>query len=199
MRGVLVAGVPSGSNSATVLVVDDEPEVADVYALRLETEFETRTAYGGEAALEEIDEGVDVVLLDRRMPDLAGDEVLEAIREDGYECRVIMLTAVDPGMDILDMPFDDYLCKPVEKEDLTAAITQQLRAQRYDERLSEYLEVSSKLALLEAEMSAQEVDENDELAELSERADELKGEMDQTLEEFDDIENAFREIGRHHG
>jgi len=189
----------SESTRATVLVVDDEPEVADVYALRLETEYETRVAYGGEEALEAVDEEVDVVLLDRRMPTLSGDEVLGELRDRGYETRVIMLTAVDPGMDIIDMPFDDYLCKPVEKDDLTAAIGQQLRAKRYDTRLSEYMEVTSKLALLEAELSAREVSENEELQELSRRAEDLKTQMDDALEGFEDIDTAFREIGRHHG
>ena len=189
----------SGSDQATVLVVDDEEEVADVYALRLQNEYETRTAYGGEEALEEIDDEVNVVLLDRRMPDIAGDDVLAEIRDDGYDCKVIMLTAVDPGMDILEMDFDDYLCKPVEKTDLVAAIDQQLEVQRYDERLAEYLEVTSKLALLEAELSPQEVTDSDELQDLSERAETLKAEMDETLDEFDDIESAFREIARHPG
>jgi DNA-binding response OmpR family regulator len=193
--------VPPGSESesATVLVVDDEPEVADIYAMRLGTEFDTRTAYGGEEALATVDGDVDVVLLDRRMPDLTGDEVLAEIREQDYDCRVIMLTAVDPGTDVIEMAFDDYLCKPVEKEDLAAAITQQLRAQQYDDRLSEYLEVSSKLALLEAELASQEGDEHEELRELSERAETLKAEMDETLERFDEIDAAFWEISRHHG
>jgi DNA-binding response OmpR family regulator len=182
-----------------VLVVDDEPEVADVYALRLETEYETRVAYGGEEALEAVDEDVDIVLLDRRMPGLSGDEVLDELRDRGHDTRVVMLTAVDPGIDIIDMPFDDYLCKPVEKDDLTAAIDQQLRAKRYDTRLSEYMEVTSKLALLEAELSAQEVSESEELQELSRRADDLKAQMDSALEGFEDIDTAFREIGRHHG
>jgi DNA-binding response OmpR family regulator len=191
--------VPPGSESesGTVLVVDDEPEVADVYALRLETEFDTRTAYDGEEALATVDGDVDVVLLDRRMPDMTGDDVLAEIREQGHDCRVIMLTAVDPGTDILEMEFDDYLCKPVEKEDLAAAITQQLRVQQYDDRLSEYLEVSSKLALLEAELASREVDEHEELQELSERAETLKTEMDETLEGFDEIDTAFWEISRH--
>ena len=189
----------SGSDQATVLVVDDEEEVADVYALRLRSEYETRTAYGGEEALEEIDEQVDIVLLDRRMPDIAGDDVLAEIRDDGFDCKVIMLTAVDPGMDILEMDFDDYLCKPVEKEDLVSAIEQQLQVQRYDERLSEYLEVTSKLALLEAELSPQEIEDSDELRELSARAEELRAEMDDTLNGFDDIETAFQEIARHPG
>jgi DNA-binding response OmpR family regulator len=189
--------VQPGSESGTVLVVDDEPEVADVYALRLETEFDTRTAYGGEEALATVDDDVDVVLLDRRMPDLSGDDVLAEIREQGHDCRVIMLTAVDPGTEIIEMAFDDYLCKPVEKEDLAAAITQQLRAQRYDDRLSEYLEVSSKLALLEAELASREVDEHEELRRLSERAETLKAEMDDTLDGFDEIDAAFWEISRH--
>ena len=189
----------SESNQPTVLVVDDEREVADVYALRLRGEYETRTAYGGEQALSELDEAVDVVLLDRRMPDISGDDVLTEIRSRSVDCRVIMLTAVDPGMDILEMDFDDYLCKPVEKDDLVSAINQQLKVQRYDERLSEYLEVTSKLALLEAELSSQEVDDNEELQELSARAEELKTKMDETIEGFDDMEAAFREIARHPG
>ncbi len=191
--------MPTGSNQATVLVVDDEQEVADVYALRLRGEYETRTAYGGNEALEKLDEAVEVVLLDRRMPDISGDAVLTEIRDGDDDCRVIMLTAVDPGMDILEMDFDDYLCKPVEKDDLVAAIDQQLQVQRYDERLSEYLEVTSKLALLETELSSQEVSNNQKLQELSTRAETLKEQMDESIEELDDMEAAFREIGRHPG
>ena len=187
------------SDPATVLVVDDEEEVADVYALRLRNEYETRVAYGGEEALDVIDVDVDIVLLDRRMPDVAGDAVLEQIREQGYDCRIIMLTAVDPGLDIVDMPFDDYLCKPVEKEDLVAAIDQQLRIQRYDEQLSEYLEVTSKLALLESELPPQEQEDNEELNRLRERAGNLRTKIDGVLEDVDEIESTFRDIGRYPG
>ncbi|WP_302081778.1 response regulator transcription factor [Salinibaculum rarum] len=189
----------SGSDQATVLVVDDEEEVADVYALRLRNEYETRTAYGGQDALEQIDDDVDVVLLDRRMPDVAGDDVLAGIRAEGYDCKVIMLTAVDPGTDILEMEFDDYLCKPVEKADLVAAIDQQLQVQQYDDRLTEYFEVTSKLTLLEAELSPQELEESDELQELAARADRLKTEIDESLDEFEDIQTAFDKIARHPG
>jgi len=191
--------VPSGSDTATVLVIDDEQEVADVYALRLHDEYDSRVAYGGEDALETIDVDVDIVLLDRRMPDISGDEVLAEIRGKGYNCRVIMLTAVDPGLDILDMPFDDYLCKPVEKEDLVAAIDQQLRIHRYDDRLSEYFEISSKVALLEAELPPQELEDSEELARLRDRAETLRAEIDETLDEFDDIDQAFQDIGRYPG
>ncbi|PSP15165.1 DNA-binding protein, partial [Halobacteriales archaeon QH_10_67_13] len=87
---------------ATVLVVDDERDVADAYAAQLEEEFIVMTAYGGQQALDWIDASVDVVLLDRRMPDISGDEVLEKIHGRDLQARVAMVTAVDPDFDIID-------------------------------------------------------------------------------------------------
>lgn len=63
-----------------LLVVDNERDVADTYALQLE-EYDTRVAYGGEEALAKLDDDVDAVLLDRRMPDVHGDEVLARIHD----------------------------------------------------------------------------------------------------------------------
>ena len=193
--------MPPGTDSATVLVVDDEQEVADVYALRLRNHYDTKTAYGGADALEvlEDDNDIDVVLLDRRMPDVHGDDVLAEIRERDCDCRVIMLTAVDPDADILAMEFDDYLCKPVEKADLVAAIDHQMRVKQYDDRVAEYLEVTSKLSLLEAELSPRELEENEEIDTLRERASALKADVDDTIDELDDLEAAFRDIARHPG
>ncbi len=181
---------------ATVLVVDDETEVADVYALRLRNQYETETAYGGAAALERLDDDIDVVLLDRRMPDIGGDEVLEEIRDRDISTRVIMITAVDPDFDIIEMEFDDYLCKPVEKSDLVAAIEQQLATRRYDDRLAEYLEVTSKLTLLKGEKTAQTLNGNEDVESLEQRAATLQAEMDEALLEFEDIDTAFRNISR---
>jgi len=179
-----------------VLVVDDEKEVADVYALRLRDQYTTETAYGGTAALDTVDEETDVVLLDRRMPDVDGDEVLGEIRARELPARVIMITAVDPDFDIIEMPFDDYLCKPVDKADLVAAIDQQLAARRYDNRLTEYMEVTSKLALLKNEKTTHSLENSDGVESLERRAEELKAAMDEALTDFDDIATAFREISR---
>jgi len=191
--------VTESSEKPSVLVVDDEAEVADVYALRLRGEYEVETAYGGAEALELVDDDVDVVLLDRRMPNVSGDDVLGRIRDRGLDCRVVMITAVDPDFDIVEMPFDDYLCKPVEKRDLVGAIEQQLTATRYDERLTEYLEVTSKLGLLEAEKTEAELDRSEEIDDLRDRAAGLKRDLDETLTEFDDATAAFQEIERDDG
>ena len=185
----------SDTDQATVLVVDDEKEVADAYALRLQEMYETRTAYSGKNALEQLDETVDVVLLDRRMPEMSGDEVLRKIQEKDKDYRVIMLTAIDPEFDILDMPFDDYLCKPVDRNDLHAAIDQQLRIVTCD-HLSEYFELASKQSVLEAQLPSQELEHNEQYTELESRVSELQTELARTLDEFEEIEQTFKRIDR---
>ena len=96
-------------------------------------------------------------------PVRAGD--LERLREREVDTRVIMVTAIDPGLGILDMPFDDYLSKPVEREDLRAAVDQQCQVLAY-ELLGEYFSLESTRAVLEAEIPPERTEENDELAEM---------------------------------
>jgi DNA-binding response OmpR family regulator len=177
------------------LVVDDEREVADAYALRLRGFCEVDTAYGGEEALSAVDESpVDVVLLDRHMPDLSGDEVLAALEEDGYYGRVVMVTAVDPDFDVLEMPFDDYLCKPVDREDVRAVVDQQRQILAY-ETLGEYFTVESKRAVLEAETSAQRRERHEGYAETAARAERLEARARRLLGDHGVLEQ-FEDIGR---
>ena len=180
----------------TVLVVDDEQDIADIYTLQLQDEYDVRTVYGGPAAVEAVDEAVDVVLLDRRMPELSGNEVLDRIRADGYDCRVIMVTAIDPEFDIIEMPFDDYLCKPVDKETLEAAIEQQLTAKEYDETVSTLFRATSKLTVLEQEMSADELADSEEYQQLKRATAEMRSEAEELMIELDDFEAAFKAIDR---
>jgi DNA-binding NtrC family response regulator len=184
----------SSADDTTVLIVDDEGAVADAYTAQLRDEYETRTAYGGDQALEQIDGDVDVVLLDRRMPGRSGDEVLERVRERGLDCRVIMVTAVNPDFDIVDMPFEDYLQKPVGRETLTGAIEQQLQASGYDERITKFIEITTKLRLLEQEKSPQELDGNKKVERLRNRSAELQAELDETVLNFEDSKDAFRDL-----
>ncbi|SDK10350.1 hypothetical protein SAMN05216226_11827 [Halovenus aranensis] len=49
------------TSETTILLVDDEQDVADAYTAQLQSDYDTRTAYGGEDALERVDDEVDVV------------------------------------------------------------------------------------------------------------------------------------------
>jgi DNA-binding response OmpR family regulator len=187
------------SQNATVLVVDDEPEVTDAYALRFRQRYEgVQTAYGGQEALAEMDDGIDVVLLDRRMP-MSGDEVLTRIRDRGYDCRIIMVTAVNPGFEIVDMPFDDYLCKPVEKDDLFAAVDQQVKAASYDDPLSEFFSLTAKLAVLETEQTPEQLEESSEYDRMQRRVAKLREDLDVQSETFEEMVETFTAINRGQG
>ncbi|RAW45724.1 DNA-binding protein [Halorubrum sp. 48-1-W] len=183
-----------------VLIVEDEPDLADLYAAWLGDEYRVRTAYGGHEALEtvdELDDDVDAILLDRRMPGLSGDEVLTAVRERGIDCRVAMVTAVEPDFDILEMGFDDYLVKPVASETLKETVEGLLRRGTYDSGVQNLFSLTSKKAMLEAEKSASELADNEEYQKLTARIEELREEVDRSLEavtETDDFEGLFREF-----
>jgi DNA-binding response OmpR family regulator len=181
----------------TVLIVEDEPDLADLYATWLDEQYDVRTAYGGNEALELFDPDVNVVLLDRRMPDMSGDEVLTSIREDGGECRVAMVTAVEPDFDIVAMGFDDYLVKPVAKDDLHRVVANLLRRDQYEKGIGELFALASKKALLESEKSSAELETSEEYRELSEELDDLQDRLDTTLAELDDeadVSHLYRDL-----
>ena len=106
----------------TRLVADNESERADLYATWLRRDHEVRTAYGGAEAMEKLDRSVDIVFLDRRMPRVTGDGVLSEIWGEGMDCRVMLMTAVDPDFESTDIDFHEYLTKPVMREDIEGVL-----------------------------------------------------------------------------
>jgi len=188
----------SASEVPIVLLVEDEPDVAEAYRFWLEDEYEVRVAESGEAGLESLDEDVDVVLLDRMMPGLSGDEVLERIREDELGCRVAMVTAVEPDFDILEMGFDAYLTKPVRQDQLVETVENLLERSTYDSLLQEYYAQVEKQATLEATKSRVELDESEEYQQLKTDIADLQGRLSDTLGGIEDDEDfiaTIRELG----
>jgi CheY-like chemotaxis protein len=156
-----------------VLAVDDNEKMLETYDIWLGSEYDLRTAASGDAALERLDEDVDVVLLDRLMPGLSGSDVLERIREREYDCRVAMVTAVEPDFDIADMPFDTYLTKALERDGVRETVEQLLARAEYDDVLREHYAVAEKLARLEDRKTESELAENERYQDLATRFDEL--------------------------
>lgn len=180
MIGFCLLLADGGVDEATVLVVDDEESVADMYVSILEEDYDVRVAYGGEEALEKVDDDVDVVLLDRHMPEMSGDEVLEHIRREGLDCSVSMVTAVDADFDILEMDFDHYITKPVKPHELRETVNYLLVLGALDERLREYQSLHGKAYMLQGDAGSDE-----EFEGVKERMQELEGEIDELMEEID--------------
>jgi len=176
----------TGSEMPVVLIVEDEPDVAETYNLWISGEYEVRMAESGDEGLAKLDETVDVVLLDRMMPGLSGDEVLERIRDRGLDCRVAMVTAVEPDFDILEMGFDAYLSKPIRSDQLHETVQSLLKRSQYDDLLQEYYSLVETQATLEATKSTAELADNDEYVELRERVEDLEEDLGDTLGGIDD-------------
>ncbi|HEX6352675.1 response regulator transcription factor, partial [Actinophytocola sp.] len=118
-----------------ILVVEDERILADAIAEWLRREaFAVDVVGDGDAALERL--GVndyDVLVLDRDIPVVHGDEVCRAVVESGADTRVLMLTAAAAVRDRvagLALGADDYLPKPFAFVELSARVHALLRRAR---------------------------------------------------------------------
>jgi DNA-binding response OmpR family regulator len=174
-----------GNSTVTVLVVDDDEKMADSVSLTLESEYDVETAYSGPAGLEKVDDDTDVVLLDRRMPKLSGDEVLTEIQNRGHDCRVAMVTAIDPDFDILEMGFDDYVVKPIEYDELFDLVDRLVALNEYEDTYREYSSLRVKREVLETEKNVKQLENNGRYQETVERLDELETRLADIETEYD--------------
>jgi DNA-binding NtrC family response regulator len=106
-------------NSLTVLIADDEIEFASTLVARLKLRnFQATMANSGKAALAAIeDEQPDVLILDLKMPDLDGLEVLASLKENYPDLAVIILTghgSFEAGRQGMELGAYDYIMKPVD-------------------------------------------------------------------------------------
>ncbi|MEM7802041.1 MAG: response regulator transcription factor [Chloroflexota bacterium] len=124
--------IDPNSESPTVLIVDDEPAVAEVVSLYLKKEgYQVKTAHDGRMALAKLEEPVPtLVVLDIMLPEIDGLTVLAEIRERCPETAVIMLTAKRQEVDKiygLELGADDYMVKPFSPAELVARVKAILR------------------------------------------------------------------------
>ena len=120
-----------------ILVVDDEPDVAELVAMGIEyqrPEHQVKRVHDGAAALDAVaQEHPDLVILDLAMPGKDGLAVLRELRERGDDVPVIVLTARGLEQDKvrgLDAGADDYVTKPFSQKELVARIDAVIRRQR---------------------------------------------------------------------
>jgi DNA-binding response OmpR family regulator len=171
----------ANSGSAVILIVEDEPDVAETYRRWLQATYDVRMAASGPEALSQLDETVDVVLLDRMMPGMSGEEVLSEIRSRNEDCRVAMVTAVDPDFDIIAMGFDEYVSKPPDRDELIETVERLLRRASLDDELQEYYSLVARRSTLEGLKTADELAANDEYADLVDQIEALRQSVDAEL------------------
>lgn len=124
------AGEESGGRR--ILVVDDEPHLAELVAMAVRLDgFTTEIAATGYAALEAVERfDPHLIILDVQLPDLDGFDVQRHLRRDGCRVPVVFLTARDAVEDKvhgLTIGGDDYVTKPFSVDELLARVRVVLR------------------------------------------------------------------------
>lgn len=182
----------------TILAVDDEPSLTALYEAWLSDRGDVLTATDGTDALELAeDESVDAVMLDRHMPGMTGDEVLDELRDRGHECPVVMVTGVDPDVDIVAMPFDEYLVKPVGRDEVRTTVDTVLSRRTYDEHVREFFALARKKAVLESACTGGTLTASDEYHELTVEFDAARERANTARDDV--LEDGFEELALHHG
>lgn len=117
-----------------VLVVEDESDIAALIAYQLTREgFRVATTGDGKEALDAIEKDVpDLIVLDRMLPGMSGDDVLRRLREESATAKVpvLMLTArreQEDRIEGLELGADDYLTKPFSPRELVLRVQAILR------------------------------------------------------------------------
>jgi DNA-binding response OmpR family regulator len=115
-----------------ILIVDDEPNVRLTYRAALETEgLEVREAPDGVTALRELSERpFDLAILDMRMPEVSGLELLERMRQQGIQTPVVIVTAygdIPHAVQAMKLGAIDFLEKPLTPEALRSMVAEVLR------------------------------------------------------------------------
>ena len=110
----------------SILIVDDEKKICEFIKAFLDNEgYCTDVAYDGNSAIDKINsKEYDLIILDRMIPYISGEEICEYIRKKS-EVPIIMLTARIEDEDRIDgfkLGCDDYICKPFNINELVLRV-----------------------------------------------------------------------------
>lgn len=173
----------------TVLVVEDDRDLADTYSTWLEPECEVRTTYSGSDGLTWYDSSVDIVLLDRRIPDLSGMTVIQNMEKRDVDDQKAMLTGLEPGSELAELPCDEYLTKPVTKSELREAVRDLDARLELDDELQRHFRLISKIAALETSGASETADTIDGLRR---KADQVRSRIENRVSDLDEPEKAYQ-------
>ncbi|RMD95123.1 MAG: sigma-54-dependent Fis family transcriptional regulator [Calditrichaeota bacterium] len=125
----------------TILIVEDNEDLCNTISDVLKKEGnKVRTAYNGEQALNILHKDIiDLVLLDIKLPDLNGIQLLSTIKEMDPDILVIMITALtdaQPAVDAMKKGAYDYLLKPFELDELKLVVAKALETHHLKREVS---------------------------------------------------------------
>jgi len=110
----------------TILIVEDEPDILELLEYTLSKEYEVIGCLDTSRVVDILDqESIDLILMDRNLPNVEGSIFIQELRNKGYSQNVIYITAKDADENILEgfeRGADDYITKPFNIDILKARI-----------------------------------------------------------------------------
>jgi len=126
------------SDKKSVFVIDDDMSILRTFSRVLQkSDYEVDTAQTGREAIEKLGKrSYDVVLIDIRLPDMEGTDLLNAQREKMSKTVKILITGLslmDQVANTAELDADCILTKPIKPEDLLAVIEEKLKNKKSEE------------------------------------------------------------------
>jgi two-component system response regulator HydG len=179
----------SAKEKMSILAVEDEQSIRDLYTTVLcEEGYNVVTSSTGADAIEKIMEGTfDLIILDLKLPDMHGTEVLKKTKDKIDGATLIIVTAypsLESSMEAIKAGVYDYIVKPFSPEDLRMVIqraTEKVRLARENRRLVKELEktnreLKERIGQLE-KFTRIATGREEKMAELKERIKELENKL----------------------
>lgn len=140
------------SDIPTVLLVEDDDRKVQLHERWLSA-YDVQTTTSGADARDALDEQVDVVVTDRRLPGVTGEKLAQTVSLREVDCAVVFLSSMPLDAQLLDVPFDDYVRKPSSPEELRTAVENGLSLLELDAEQRTIASIERRLSLFDAELS----------------------------------------------
>jgi len=132
----------------SILIIDDDHLIRKTLSAHLSKSYEVSLAEDGEGGLQQYDENMpDLVVLDIRLPDMSGLEVLSKIREKNKNANVIIMTAFDDmktTVEAIRLGAFEYLVKPLDYVELDLTVSKAFQMQSLEDKVSYLVEEQQK-------------------------------------------------------
>lgn len=168
-----------------VLVVEADPSLAAKYERWLSDSYGISIVTDGRAALDALDDTFDVVLLDSELPGEDEAELLHEIRRRDVDVQVVAMATADPGVDAVEVGFDAVVTKPVDADVLKQTVEDLLDRAEAGAELTEYHSLMERKGQLEADLTSEELADDEEYEEICEELDGLERDVDEKMGELD--------------
>lgn len=132
------------NDRSSVLILEDERMVASILADYFPELYDAYHVRTGEEALEKYTDEIDLVIIDRKLDGMSGDEVAARIRAEHERQLVLFVSGVEPGNDLYELECDDYIHKPVEEDEMKTRLELLFNRAELDSTARSYLSLRSK-------------------------------------------------------